>query len=463
MTSPRLAAALSCTLLVSACDFDVPDLNRPGLDQILTNPTPATVESAATGLVAGARADIAERIGYVSELGILGRESYVLSGSDDRFVTQLLGPPLDPGTSNFGGNFWVAPYANIRNANLVIDALPKVTTGFTDAEKAAITGFAKTMMALDFLKVINTRDTNGAAIDVDLPIGQLAPLVGKAAVFQRIADLLDQGKAQLTAAGTTAFPFPLGNGFTSFSTPADFLKFNRALAARVAVYRGQYAAALLALDESFLDTNASLSLGAYHSFGIGSGDLQDDLNTTDIFVHPSIVTDAEPLSPAPAGCSGLSCLDNRVQAKVTPFLDASGAPTTQTLYGLTSGYNFKLYPNKDSPVPIIRNEELILLRAEANIGLVTAGDPAGSLGQAKADLNFIRTTSGGIAPRGGLNAGNILDELLKQKRFSLLFEGGHRWIDARRYGKLSTLPIDVPGQTVQPNFPIPTPETDARH
>ena len=44
----------------------------------------------------------------------------------------------------------------------------------------------------------------------------------------------------------------------------------------------------------------------------------------------------------------------------------------------------------------------------------------------------------------------------------LLFEGGHRWIDARRYGKLGTLPIDLPGQRVQTAFPIPTAETDAR-
>src|SRR5207302_6719893 len=119
MTTQRLALALS--LALPACTFDVGDLNRPGLDQILKNPTPAAVSALATGLIAGSRADIANRIGYVSELGILGRESLVLSGSDDRFVTELLnGVSLDPGTPNFGGNFWVAEYANIRNANLLI-------------------------------------------------------------------------------------------------------------------------------------------------------------------------------------------------------------------------------------------------------------------------------------------------------------------------------------------------------
>src|SRR5258708_6172988 len=132
MTNKHIALALSGTLVLAACDFDVHDLNRPALDTVNSNPTPALIAALATGLVAGERADIASRIGYVSELGILGRESLVLSGSDDRFVTEMLnGVSLDPSTPNFGGNFWVAEYANIRNANLLIDALPKVV-GLTD-------------------------------------------------------------------------------------------------------------------------------------------------------------------------------------------------------------------------------------------------------------------------------------------------------------------------------------------
>ena len=439
MTLKPLALAASSAFALAACDFGVPDLNRPALDAILANPTPAVVAALATGLVAGSRADIAQRIGYVSELGILGRESLVLTGSDDRFVTELLnGKSLDPGTPNFGGNFWVAEYANIRNANLLLDALPAVG-GLTEPQKESVRGFAKTMMALDLLKVINTRDVNGAPIEVDLPIGQLAPIVGKDAVFTKIAQLLDQAAAHLAAA-SPAFPFPLGNGFTSFNTPAQFLLVNRALAGRVAVYRGQFAVALTALAASFLDPGASLTLGAYHAFGNGSGDAQNSLNTTDIYVHPSIIADAE---KTPDGN-----LDNRVLAKTAPV-------TSFTLYGETANYGFVMYPSTDSPVAIIRNEELILLRAEANIGL-------GNLGQARKDINFIRVNSGGLDPRGDLNAGNILDELLKQKRYSLLFEGGHRWIDARRYGKLGTLPVDQPGQRVQTAFPIPQPEIDAR-
>src|SRR2546428_5702321 len=118
MTRLRIAALLSC-LPLAACEFDVPDLNRPSLDQILSNPNPSAVDQAATGLLAGARADITQRIGYVSELGILGREALVLTGSADRFVTLLLNnPSLDGTTPNSGGNFWAAPYANLPNSTL---------------------------------------------------------------------------------------------------------------------------------------------------------------------------------------------------------------------------------------------------------------------------------------------------------------------------------------------------------
>jgi starch-binding outer membrane protein, SusD/RagB family len=435
------AAILFGLVLLGSCQSDVPDLNNPGLEQLRANPTAPAAEAVATGLLIGTRSYIAPRNGYVSLLGVLGRESYDLDTGDPRFVTELLlNPNLDPGTPAIGGNFWTQPYANIRNANILIDALPKVAD-LSDADKEASRGFAKTIEALDFLNVINTRDTNGAPIDVDLPFGQLAPIATKDQVFARIAQLLDEAQAHLAAAGAK-FPFPLSPGFSGFDTPATFLKFNRALKARVEVYRGNFALALAALQSSFLDTNADLRLGVYHSFSTGSGDTTNGLDDPLIYAHPSIRTDAE-LKPGGAP-------DNRLAAKIRTV-------TAKSLQGVTSDLAFTLYQTADAPVPIIRNEELILLRAEANIGLKTGA----SLDSAIADINLIRTTSGGLPPRNDLNAANILDELLRQKRYSLLFEGGHRWIDMRRYGKLSAL--QDPGTVVHSAFPIPLAETDARH
>lgn len=436
----KMLALCLGALVVGACgDLNVPDLNNPSLELLQTAPTRSAVSSAATGLLIGHRVDVASSNGYVVMLGILGREAYNFDAADPRYITEMLAAPqLDPGSPRFGGNFWQQPYANIRNANLVLSAVEKVA-GMSDAEKEATRGFAKTIQALDFMVLINTRDTNGLAVDVSGPITELGPIVTREEGFAHVVRLLDQAKAHLQAGGD-AFPFALSSGFKGFDTPATFLKFNRAVKARVDVYQRDWNQALADLNESFLDVNAPLSLGVYHVFGTGSGDTLSGLINPNIYVHPSIVTGAEKKPN--------NDLDDRVTRKVH-------AVKPRTVQDLTSSYMFSLYPTNTTPVPIIRNEELILLRAEANIGL-------GNLAPAIDDINFIRVNSGGLPPRTDLTADNIIDELLKQREYSLLFEGGHRWIDARRYGRLDQLPRDLPTHSIHARFPIPVQETDAR-
>src|SRR5207249_8577993 len=131
----------------TACDMNIPDLNNPGVGDLVTHPTPTLVSASATGLIIGDRAGFGDTNGYVMELGILGREAYNLDTADPRFVSELLASPaLDPGTGTFGGNFWALPYANIRNANLLLHALD-VVMGMTDAQKEATRGFAETLQA----------------------------------------------------------------------------------------------------------------------------------------------------------------------------------------------------------------------------------------------------------------------------------------------------------------------------
>src|SRR5690606_1191605 len=79
------------------------------------------------------------------------------------------------------------------------------------------------------------------------------------------------------------------------------------------------------------------------------------------------------------------------------------------------------------------------------------------------DLDLIRTSAGGLAPYSGpVTVPALTDELLYNRRYSLLFEGGHRWIDMRRFGRLGDLPLDLPDHTVQPRFPFPEAECLAR-
>jgi len=475
--SPRVVAVAFAVLLVGACvDLTVPDLNNPAIDDLQRNPTRTRVLTAAQGVFIGARTNIAAFNGYVATLGVLGRESYNFDPGDPRFITELLAGPLDGGSPRFGGNLWNERFANIRNASVVLNALDVLgatpPVGMTDPEKEATRGFVKTLKALDLLLVIDTRDTLGAPVDLNRDVGaQLAPFVSRDSVYGYIVGLLDAGVAHL-AAGGGAFPpgFGLPTGFTGFTTPATFIKFNRALKARVEAYRATRLAcgipcwtrAQSALDSSFLTITADTALkdavdavatatmlarGAYYDFGSGSGDLANALSDptgSKQRGHPSLRTQAE------TQVSGIR--DRRFLAKVDSTVGAV------TRLGHTSDMAFKIYGGSAARVPIIRNEELILLRAEAELGL---GNPAG----AAALIDYIRVNSGRLAVRAGLAAAptdTIINELLRQRVYSLLFEGGHRWIDARRYGRLATLPNPIAGDNIFTVMPIPSDECGAR-
>jgi hypothetical protein len=237
--------------------------------------------------------------------------------------------------------------------------------------------------------------------------------------------LFDEAKAHLAAAGAT-FPFPLHSGFTGFNTPATFLQFNRGMKARTDVYRRQWSSALAALTESFIDastaTAAGLARGVSHAYSTASGDAINGLfdpTPATLYVHPSILNGGQ------LRANGQP--DLRLSSKTSPGL-------TRVVQQVQGTHRFTIYASNTSPVPMLKNEELILLRAEARY---QSGDATGAL----SDINFIRVNSGGLAPLTGFaNQAAFVDELLYNRTYSLLFEGGHRWVDARRYGRLSALP-----------------------
>ncbi len=94
---------------------------------------------------------------------------------------------------------------------------------------------------------------------------------------------------------------------------------------------------------------------------------------------------------------------------------------------------------RDTPIPIIKNEELILLRAEANIGL---GEPGRGAARHQSRAAAGRAICRRSATLGTPDA--AITELLYNRLYSLMFEGGHRWIDARRYGRLNTTLVPAP-------------------
>jgi hypothetical protein len=271
-------------------------------------------------------------------------------------------------------------------------------------------------------------------------------------VYTQILQYLDEARTHLLAGGSS-FAFTMPAGFANFNTPATFLQFNRGMRAKVNLTAIQpapndannaalFAAALTDLGASFIDANAAMAFGAYHSFSTGAGDVANgayDPTARQLYAHPSYATQAQ------MKADGVTP-DDRFTSKIRHI-----APFTR--YGFPVEWTFQIYNSGNAPGVVLKNEELLLLRAEANLGL-------GNAAAALTDINTVRVNSGGLpaitaGAWGALTATQQLDELLYNRKFSLMWENGDQWIDARRYGRLAQLPKDRPGDAIWPHLMIP--------
>lgn len=485
MSNRLLVLALGLGMLaVTGCDLDVPDLNNPGIDQLQVDPTPPSVNAASTGMLVGNRANKSTTVGLVNQLGILGRESYDFDANDSRFVTELIQGNLQRG-SPFGGVFWAANYTIIRLGYLTVDALDKIDPSImADSDKASMRGFVHTMIAVELLTVILTHGETGAPIDVDRTPGSpdLAPFVPRDKVYAEIVRLLDLGQTELMASlpakkpEDAAFTFPLSPGFAGFDTPLTFIQFNRAMRARVGAYIASrtpdagkpaaYQMVLDALGQSFLvdgptPDKIDFTLGVYYSFSLNAGDATNGLTSRPIFAHPGLLKDVT-MKPDPMDATKMVVADQRYLDKVRDRTSSDPPGSTSIDSSLTTTVKFKMYTNI-TPIGLIRNEDLILLKAEALWF-------TGQHDQAVTELNLVRVNSGkltGLAVPTTLTTNDqFVDALLYERRYSLLFEGGHRWIDLLRFGR-SILVDDAPPtapivHTANVRYPVPQAECDAR-
>jgi len=427
--------ALPALLVFNSCRIDpILDPNNPGLSTISTNPSLGEIQNLVTGIESGMRNIIGN---YHDDVGVIGREFYRFSSSDPRFTSDLLGK----GTAVLDNNtFYItnpfsARYRVVKNTNILLSGLTGTTASITAAQKTVGKAYANTIQAHELLMVLNLTNNNGIRVDVSNP-DALGPFLTKAQSLDAIQNLLNTAYTDLAANPSVSFPF---NSTLFGNTAGSFAQFNRALAARVAVYKSDWNAALTALSNSFLNLGGGLSTGAYYKFSTAGGDQltplffpQNSSGETRV-AHPLFISQAE------AG-------DNRL-AKVP----ARTSPTTQD--GLTSGFDFFVYPTNTTSIPIIRNAELILIYAEAKAQI---GGAVNLLDAVNA-INVIRNVAGVGNYTGLVTQSPVITEMLKQRRYELYGEG-HRWIDMRRYNLLATLPLDRAGDDVWVDFPRPATE-----
>ncbi|TQI72153.1 RagB/SusD domain-containing protein [Gramella sp. Hel_I_59] len=420
-----------------ACDVEeFSDLNNPEVDAFRDNLTRGDLQDLVGGVLYSMRVSLGT---YYDDLGVIGREYWRFSSSDPRFTADLLGKEnavLDNNTF-YITNPWAARYRTVKNVNLILEFIDgqDVSAQFSDAEISATKGFLKTVKAHELLLNLNLTYQNGVRLEAS-DENNLGEFLGYDAALTAIRALLDEAAGDLQNGGDS-YPFTLTSGFSGFSTPDSFLEANKAIAARVAAYQEDFPAVLDYLDDSFLTLDASmLDEGIYYNFSADQTDILNPLffpveatTAGARIVQPDFVTDAE---------DGDERL-NKVAQRSEPL----------TFDFLTGDYAVFRYTSNIDAIPIIRNEELILLYAEANI----YQNPS----EAVEALNLIRDSAGLDDYDGDSSEASLIDEMLMQRRYSLFAEG-HRWLDVRRYDRLDELPTDREGDDVFEQFPIPLTE-----
>jgi hypothetical protein len=463
MKTRFLALALGAVTLGACDDSFVPDYNNPNESDFTVFTSRDQLQSTATGLADGDR-QLHDFQVLIQET--IGRNVYRIDGSEPRYITSPLGA-LNVSRTNFiGAAIWTGPYSNIRTARLLTSASDSsnfALNPLSEAEKAGTRGYAKTLQALQYIRLIETRDTVGVPIVLDVDVVP-DPIRCKPAVLEYISALLDTAATDLGAAGA-ALPFELPAGFAGFDTPAGMLQFNRGLKAKVEIYRAFQAfgaaqtfasidqAALAraqeALTASFYNPGGDFNAGVYHVYSTSAGEYSNpNFGPAIMRINPRVVLEADPG-------------DLRVAAKVNTDPTSVANNTIGGPLEVPSGYLDKVNASPVTPLPILSNAELILLQAEIYWGL-------GRYAEALAQSNVVRTSAqgGGLAPRV-INVGtpqgqaDVLREILKQKRYQLLFTSPSRHVDYRMFGILSELGQERGNEPVSV-LRLPQTELDAR-
>ena len=426
--------------IVSSCNYEEQfDPNNPSTSLIANNASKATLQGVVTGLEAR------HRVYYTNAtqmFGSFGREVWAFFGSDPRFIGDWLGIGGTTYPDFFASNgTYLSPYQAVLQSNTLIEAVkPENNSNLTLQESAGYAGFAKTIKGYQLIFPWLQQWDNGIRIDVSEPLNP-GPILSRAEAQTAIRVILDEGYNDLLG---SEFAFTLTTGWDGFETPAGMVQVNRAITARFAVYSGDYSGALTALGNSFLDLNdarsaAAMMVGPMHVYG-EAPDVNNPLfypldasTSTILVIHPSVVEDN--IAAYDTTASGVF---NDLRAR-NKFYKRNEPVINQTIGAEFPGeYQDLRWPSNTDPIPFIRNEELILLYAEAHWF-------AGTRSESIRALNNVRNTwAVGDTP---ITAGSLTDEfveeLLLQRRFSLWAEGGHRWIDLRRLNKLDAAHIDL--------------------
>jgi hypothetical protein len=457
-------ALLAGVLVAAGCKDNtvVAPQDAPTADALAGALTKSSLQTLAIALLSADRNTfVGTGSAYPILANIYSRDIYRLDPSEPRYLNETIVSTPDRG-SFAGGGGWTGMYTTIRQANTTLAALKNpLPSAFSAAELAAATGFAQTFKAIAYYRALEMRDTIGVALQKDDPTDvDPAPIICKKDMIAYVAALLDSANTNLVAAGNISFPwsaFP--TGMTAFGRDyrkvQNFILFNRGWKGKVDLYRGLdhqnpnpalFTQAITELTQALggaapgAVAPSTFATGMYYVFvPAGTEAAPNPYSDTRVGINPAV----DSLLP---GDTRASKITTRTSVTV------QGITLTKTLVRAVPST-----ANQSAPLPVLRDEELVLLRAQAEF-------EAGQFTQGYADLNDVHTNYG-LAPYAvSASLDQARSDLLYDKRYSLLGEGVQRLVDLRAYSRLNATyyPKQTATDAYNTAFPIPKAEFDAR-
>jgi starch-binding outer membrane protein, SusD/RagB family len=381
--------------------------------------------------------------------------------------------------AHFVEGTWQLAYTNINEANLILEAV-KTNTLLSAAEKNSVEGQALFLRALNHFNVVLPfayipgavvagQDKGGVPLmltPVNTVTGATSNAPARAPindVYAQIVKDLEDANARLTISGVAPFAITAAN--PNFAGKAA----TQAMLSRVNLYRKNYAEAKRWADSAITNAGSKFTSGAAYVSGWRAqthpetlfqiafstapegGNPNESLHTTfstlGYDLNPAVTVgfgDVVPslylldaLGIALKGGNTVTNFKTNAAVIDTPsrspdvrnLLYLQGAAGRGKVYIECTKYVGKNGVNNLDHTPVIRISEAYLNRAEA---LATPGSSVLNEAAALVDLNKILVGRGLTAV--ALTGTALYDEILKQRRLELAFEG-HRFWDLKRLGK----------------------------
>ncbi len=449
-----IAAALTGAVVLTGACSDNPA--SPSRDRVVAG-SQQTLQSLVTGITATDRGNYG---GFYLWGSIMARDAIVPTVNESRYVTEFYTTSPDP--SDFiGGSQWSGYYTLIRSVqNLLKD--PSYTS-LSAGDQGATAGFVRNLEAQSYIRLIAYRDSNGVVIQGPDPSKQ-DPIKQKASVLAYTSALLDSALTNLTGA-SAAMPFTVPSGYQvdgDYSKTANQILYNRGLKGKVEVMRllntqapnaASAATAITALNIALAGapspmTQAYLNMGPYYQY------------------NPSAPESAS----NPLVSSSLLVTDNFVNSFMPGDIRAQQIEPSNavTVDGFTGRYRLLETDPKNTslltnPLPMLRNAELFLRRAQAEIAI-------GDLADATRDVNYVHTVEGGLPAYSTFpTAAAAINAVLYEYRYSFVLQGAQHIGALRDYNMFNLAYVSQPGipspganDALVDKLPITLAETNAR-